>query len=227
MRETLDHAERHDLTATYPRAWLALVHVYRGRWEEGAETAADVLRRPIEPITRVTAQIALGRLRARRGDPGVWDALDDALEIARPGGHLQRLGHVYSARAEAAWLAGDPERAVEEARAAYDLALEKRHLWYAGELAYWQWKAGALEQAPDWIAEPYRLQLDGDAARGRRGVARAALPVRGGAGARRRGRRVGTRGARAPRRRARSRRTSAGAWGCAVRARRRARTPPV
>ncbi|MEO5576324.1 MAG: LuxR C-terminal-related transcriptional regulator, partial [Gaiellaceae bacterium] len=54
------------------------------------------------------------------------------------------------------------ERAVEEAHAAYPLALEKRHLWFAGELAYWQWKAGALDEAPDWIAEPYRLQLAGD-----------------------------------------------------------------
>lgn len=88
--------------------------------------------------------------------------LDEALELAKPGGHLQRLGHVYAARAEAAWLVGDRERAVEEARAAYPLALEKRHLWFAGELAYWQWKSGELERAPDWIAEPFRLQIASD-----------------------------------------------------------------
>ncbi len=64
---------------------------------------------------------------------------------ALPGGHLQRLGHVHAARAEAAWLVGDTERALVEARAAYPLAVEKRHLWFAGELAYWQWKADALE----------------------------------------------------------------------------------
>ena len=45
----------------------------------------------------------------------------------------------------------------------YALALEKRHLWFGGELAYWQWKAAALDDAPDWIAEPYRLQVAGDA----------------------------------------------------------------
>jgi hypothetical protein len=33
-------------------------------------------------------------------------------------------------------LAGDRDRAAEEARAAYPLALDKRHLWFAGELAY-------------------------------------------------------------------------------------------
>ena len=89
--------------------------------------------------------------------------LDEALETSLEGGHLQRLGHVHAARAEAAWLAGDAARAVDEARAVYDLALEKRHLWFAGELAYWQWKAGALDSAPDWIAEPYARQIAGDA----------------------------------------------------------------
>ncbi len=34
-------------------------------------------------------------------------------------------------------------------------------LWFAGELAYWQWKAGALDEMPPWIAEPYRLQIEG------------------------------------------------------------------
>ena len=33
----------------------------------------------------------------------------------------------------------------------------------SGELAYWQWKAGELDDVPEWVAEPYRLQLDEDA----------------------------------------------------------------
>ncbi len=163
LRECIDFAEAHELWPVYPRSWLALVHVYRGRWDEGASVATSVLRGLNDPISRIGALIALGRVRARRGDPGAFDALDEALELAAPGGHLQRLGHVHAARAEAAWLAGDEERTVAEARAAYDLALEKRHLWYAGELAYWQWKAGAPAEAPSWVAEPYRLQLAGDA----------------------------------------------------------------
>ena len=162
LHRCIDFSEAHELWPVYPRAWLALVHVYRGRWDEGAALAGTVLRGAHDPISRVSALIALGRVRARRGDPGVSDALDEALELAAPGGHLQRLGHIHCARAEAAWLAGDAAKAAEEARAVYDLALEKRHLWFAGELAYWQWKAGALDEAPGWIAQPYRLQLDGE-----------------------------------------------------------------
>ena len=163
LRDCISFSEAHELWPVYPRSWLALVHVYRARWDEGAALAVSVLRGAHDPISRVTALIALGRVRARRGDPGAFDALDEALAIARPGGHLQRLGHVHAARAEAAWLAGDAERTAEEASAAYELALEKRHLWFAGELAYWQWRAGTLVESPDWIAEPYRLQLDGEA----------------------------------------------------------------
>jgi DNA-binding CsgD family transcriptional regulator len=57
---------------------------------------------------------------------------------------------------------GDTPRVVDEARAIYELALEKRHLWFAGELGYWQWKAGALREVLEWVAEPYARQIAGD-----------------------------------------------------------------
>jgi DNA-binding CsgD family transcriptional regulator len=160
LEQQIAFGEARELSVSYARSWLACVHLYRGRWDE----VAPLARLAIESsnrISEITGLIALGRLRARRGDPGALDALDEALELSLPGGHLQRLGHVRAARAEAAWLAGDAERAASEALAAYPLALEKHHLWFAGELAYWQWKAGKLDEAPNWIAEPFRLQLAG------------------------------------------------------------------
>jgi DNA-binding CsgD family transcriptional regulator len=163
LREHITFAEEHELDTSYTRSWLAAVAVYRGRWDEGTALARDVLARAGGAISPITVLIALGRVRARRGDPGAFNVLDEALELSLPGGHLQRLGHVRAARAEAAWLAGDRERTLEEARAAYDLALAKRHLWFAGELAYWLRKAGAPDDAPPSIARPYRLQLDGAA----------------------------------------------------------------
>ena len=161
LREFIAFADEHESDSFYQQAWLALVHVYRGEWDEGVERSRAVNAGTEEAITRISVLIALGRVRARRGDPGAAEALEEALELARPGGHLQRLGHVHAARVEASWLAGDPEGALADARAIYELALEKRHVWFAGELAYWQWKAGLLDQAPGWIAEPYRHQLAG------------------------------------------------------------------
>jgi DNA-binding CsgD family transcriptional regulator/tetratricopeptide (TPR) repeat protein len=163
LREHIAWADEHDLWPYYSSSWLALVECYTGRWDDATATAQDVLAKAKanDSISRINALIALGRVRARRGDPGSGEILDEALALALPGGHLQRLGHVRAARAEAAWLAGDPARASEEALAAYPLALEKRHPWFAGELAYWLRRADALDAWPVWIAEPYRLELEG------------------------------------------------------------------
>jgi DNA-binding CsgD family transcriptional regulator len=172
LRENAEYAEQHDIDGSYARSWQALSHVYQGRWDEGGALARRVLVGPAHVISRITALIALGRLRARRGDPSVWEVLDEALALSLGTATLQRVGPVRAARAEAAWLTGDAERTLAEAGADYELALSKRHLWFAGELAYWQWKAGRLDDAPDWIAEPYRLQMGGfavEAARAWRG----------------------------------------------------------
>ena len=164
LNQHIAFSEQHETDPDYSRSWLALVLVYTGRWDEGATLIRELLGGRPATIARISTLIALGRLRSRRGDPGALEPLDEALELARSGGHLQRLGHVHAARAEQAWLAGDPERAAEEARAAFRLALAKRHLWFAGELAYWQVRAGEPAEVPEWIAAPYRLQLDGDPA---------------------------------------------------------------
>ena len=161
LREHLAWAEENDLWQHYTLAWLSLVEAYTGRWDAATATASGVLAKADDAISRISALVALGRIRARRGDPGAMEVLDEALELSRPGGHLQRLGHVHVARAEALWLVGDAERAGDEAKAAYDLAIAKRHLWFAGELAYWQHRAGALDRWPGWVAEPWHLQLTG------------------------------------------------------------------
>lgn len=105
---------------------------------------------------------ALGRLRARRGDPGADDVLKDALQLATNSATLQHLGLVRAARAEAAWLAGDRQRTLEEARADYELALSKKHPWFAGELAFWLWKVGEAVEIQPWMAKPFAQQIAGD-----------------------------------------------------------------
>jgi DNA-binding CsgD family transcriptional regulator len=147
----------------YMQAWQALVHVYLGRWREAATIAAAVLQSPdLTVISRITALVALGRLGARRGDPGATAALDTALELAIRADNLQRLGPVRAARAEAAWLSGDRQRALDEARAVYELAMHKRHPWLAGELAFWRRRLGDKIIAAEWLARPFALHIAGD-----------------------------------------------------------------
>ena len=151
-----------DIARYYAESWQALSYLYQGRWPEAAERAAAVLSRPnLAAWSRIMANLALGRLRARRGDPGALDSLDEALALSEPTGTLQRLGPVRAARAEAAWLAGDPERAAAEARAVLPLAIDRSHPWHMGELSYWLSKSGEPVQVLDGIATPYALQLAG------------------------------------------------------------------
>lgn len=105
--------------------------------------------------------MVLGLVRVRRGDPEVWLVLDQALACAVPTAELQRLGKVYITRIEAFWFEGKKENAIQEARAAYNLALEKHHPWLLGELAYWRWKLRDLTEAPQDIARPFALQIAG------------------------------------------------------------------
>jgi len=106
----------------------------------------------------------LGRIRALRGQPRVAALLDEALTLARRTAELQRLAPVALARAEAAWLAGDRERTAREARAAYELSLEKDSAWLRGALAVWMHRAGALGRAPEEIPLACALEIRGDAA---------------------------------------------------------------
>jgi DNA-binding CsgD family transcriptional regulator/tetratricopeptide (TPR) repeat protein len=163
LQEGIAFAKERDLDTSYNVSWLALVRAFQGQWEEAAELAGTVIDNPAAmAISRTMALVALGRVRARRGDPEVWITLDAALELALPTGTLQRLAPVRAARAEAAWLTGDLERTRAEARAALDLALHHRHQWHSGELTYWLSQAGELHEPQPYIALPYDRQIAGD-----------------------------------------------------------------
>lgn len=165
LSEGLDFTIENDLDGWrwYLTSWLALTRLYTGKWDDAAELAESVIRTPgADTISIIMALIAMGRVRARRGDPEVWTALDEALDIAIPTNTLQRLAPVRAARAEAAWLTGNKERAGAEARAVFDLAAEYQHQWHIGELGYWRWKAGDVHGPPPGAAEPYALQMTGD-----------------------------------------------------------------
>ncbi len=152
----LDHASH------YMTAWLALTRLFQGRWAEASELATSIVERPyVATISRIMALVALGRVRARRGDPGVAAALDEALELALQTDTLQRLAPVRAARAEAAWLANEPDRVIQEATACYELATRHHHRWHTGELSFWRWRAGEQHAVPPWSAEPFARQIEG------------------------------------------------------------------
>jgi DNA-binding CsgD family transcriptional regulator/tetratricopeptide (TPR) repeat protein len=148
---------RHFLLATRARSLLD-----RGRWDEAAESAEVVARDPASsPVPRIVALSTLGLLRARRGDPEAWPALEEAWGLGERTGELQRLEPPSVARAEALWLLGRQREVAATTQATFELALEKESWWIVGELACWRMRAGVEEEVPD-VPEPWAAELAGD-----------------------------------------------------------------
>jgi DNA-binding CsgD family transcriptional regulator/tetratricopeptide (TPR) repeat protein len=157
-----------DAGVQYATSWLARVHLETGRWETAGELAGSLpLDEPgISPIITITALTVLGRLRARRGDPAVDEALDRAWGLAVGTGDLQRLWPVAAARAEAAILDGHEDRVPTLVGESFRMAVEVDHPWAIGELGVLLWRTGALTGGDRAALEergaaPYRLQVAG------------------------------------------------------------------
>jgi DNA-binding CsgD family transcriptional regulator/putative intracellular protease/amidase len=144
----------------------------RGRWSDAATGAARVLRTArTQASAPALARSVLALVRARRGDPGVDEALEFAVATRdasvappRPGSAPPPTSRMYlaAARAEIAWLKGEPSAVFEATEEAFDLAVHAEAWWVVGELAYWRWRAGIVEDVPPGTAEPFTLSIHGD-----------------------------------------------------------------
>ncbi len=178
-----------ELYRLYLLAYRARSELDRGQWADAAATAAAVVRVPrASTMPRTIAQVVLGLVRARRGDPGQSAPLDEAWALSESTGESLRFGPAAAARAEAAWLEGRHEavagvypggaraRHAREApvgdRRARLLALARRH------------RGGGPGPRCGALRGPDRGRL---VPRGR-ALDRPGLPLRGGARACRRGR---------------------------------------
>jgi DNA-binding CsgD family transcriptional regulator len=156
----------HDLGAfhTLVTGSAAMVALHRGDWARALAYAEDVLTRPaMSPSHRLLPLVSAALIRARRGEQPAAELLDEALATAEPD-ELFRLGVVWAARAEAAWLAGDDDTTRAEAQAGLAAATEHADPWLVGHLRRWAHLAGGPRDDapnPDTIT-PYRLEIRGD-----------------------------------------------------------------
>jgi DNA-binding CsgD family transcriptional regulator len=161
----LDHCTQRglELWRLYLLAYGARAELDQGRWPDAVDSAESVLRIPrTSKLPRIHALVVLGLVRARRGDPGVREPLDEALALARPSNELQRIESVAAARAEAAWLEGKRDAVAAETQATLAVAIRHRVPWVIGELACWRQRARIWEEAPPGAARPYALELAGN-----------------------------------------------------------------
>jgi DNA-binding CsgD family transcriptional regulator/tetratricopeptide (TPR) repeat protein len=163
--------------------WLRYMHVYearteldRGRWDVAVEAIPRSVVNPGTPLPRIVALVVLGLVRARRGESGQWEALDEAEELAAGSGELQWMAPVAAARAEAHWLAGRGDAVAAETDEALERSIEGRALWWAGELACWRRRSGIDEGRPSLVAEPWALELAGERERAAEAWSRRGCP---------------------------------------------------
>src|SRR5207302_6349396 len=109
-------------------------------------------------LPKFPALLVIALVRARRGDPDVWQLLDEARSIAISEGELQFLAAVSVARAEAAWLEGNLDAVQADTDEAFRSSLAHGAGWYLGEIVTWRRRAGihdevTLDVPPQWAAE--------------------------------------------------------------------------
>jgi DNA-binding CsgD family transcriptional regulator len=165
LEDGILYTTEHDLDfyKLYMTAWRGRVYFEQGDWDSAADDAGFVLEHhQVLAIAKITALGVLGHVRLRRGDPDAVRLLTEARELARETRELQRIGPIASARAEMAWLKGDLEQVMDEARFVLEMAKGHDDPWIQGEFTFWMWRAGGAIETHEKIAAPYALQMSGD-----------------------------------------------------------------
>ncbi len=158
------YCDEHDLTSysIFLRSQRTNMLEKAGRWDEAVAMAGELLLRGgPSPGIRLCPLNRLGTIRARRGEPGVWEYLDEAVGYADGAGEAQNIVPVRLERAEARWLEGDQAAAVREAELAHDSGAGCDE-WGRGALAVWLRRTGSSRAVSGSLAGPYQRQIDGD-----------------------------------------------------------------
>jgi DNA-binding CsgD family transcriptional regulator len=169
--EGIAYCEARDLDMYVVRLRIrrAFANLELGHWDQAAAEITQVRALPaLTALEREQAEHVQMLIALRRGDgadaaAGYWRTLiagERALSVD-PWYAPQAV-----ARAEAAWLAGDPAAVERVASAALPAAIEAEEPWRTGQLACWLARVGALPAGfSQRVAAPCAAELSGDFAR--------------------------------------------------------------
>ncbi len=162
-QDGLAYCERNDLDAHsyFLRSSRTAVLEHRGCWDEAVAISSQLLEESsAAPLNQICGLTQIGVIRARRGEPGAWPALDSAIAGASAAGQPQYIVPARLARTEAFLTEGRVEEARHEAELAADAALDIDE-WMRGALRRWLRRAGSGRNVDGPVAEPCRLQESG------------------------------------------------------------------
>ena len=155
-----EHEMRFQLNCLRPGRAEALLCL--GEWDRASLDLSAVLVDPYASVVnRAVVLSLLGRLRARRGDPGAVEALEEGLSLLGPSSEAQLVVPLQIGRAEAAWLAGDLATASAHVTAClpHGASLDR---WNTRDLALVARRAGVEWSPPTQADHATALVLAGD-----------------------------------------------------------------
>ena len=166
LERGLDYCEQRDLDAwtLYMRGWRARLLLDTGDWTGATVDALRVIGHPrTSAVSRITPLVVLGIIRARRGDPGSLESLEEARSLAATSEEVQRIAPVAFALAESDWLRGDEAGARARLADLSRFTISGLDTSIRGELACWKKRLGADDfERGDDLTPPHGLELSGD-----------------------------------------------------------------
>jgi DNA-binding CsgD family transcriptional regulator/tetratricopeptide (TPR) repeat protein len=161
--EGIAYCDEHDIATfgTFMRSNRTGALEKTGRWDEALALSREILDRAApSPIIRLCPMNRIGTILARRGEPGAWECLDEAMAAADRTGEPHQIVPVRLVRTEAYWLEGRTAEAIREAELADD-ACVIRDAWLSGAVAVWLRRTGSARSPRGELAEPYQHQING------------------------------------------------------------------
>jgi DNA-binding CsgD family transcriptional regulator/tetratricopeptide (TPR) repeat protein len=162
-REGIAYCDERDITtySTCLRGHRAVALVDVGHWDEAAAIAERVLACEASPVNLLTSQVTLGLVRARRGEGDPFEVLDAAVEAADSLDEVEWLVFTRLARAEARWLVGDDEAAVDDLRLLRPRITPMDYDEDA-RLSVWERRLLGSTSPASPATEPWATWIDGD-----------------------------------------------------------------
>jgi DNA-binding CsgD family transcriptional regulator/tRNA A37 threonylcarbamoyladenosine biosynthesis protein TsaE len=142
---------------------ISKIKLFLGDWDEAIEKANKTLERENVPvIDRIIPLSIIGLIRTRRNDPGDTQLIKEANLLAMGTGEIGKIVTTTAALAESFWLKNKLHEAAEEIENFFHKIKNLDNPWALGEIAFWLWKSGRLNEIPENVAQPFLYQIKGE-----------------------------------------------------------------
>jgi DNA-binding CsgD family transcriptional regulator len=162
-RRARDTAARYEMPAMEAdaQATYAEFLLWKGAWDEAEDTASSSL--DSRPSTAALAWRVLGTLQTRRGRSEARAAVERMWSLARTSNLLTNIDPAAALIGEYLWLSGDDDPVwVEQLLDVLASGLDAGRPWPSGALAFWTWKLGLIDTAPEGSADFYGWIIQGN-----------------------------------------------------------------